>query len=64
VGLKRSGQWLASEEWSFDKVPPGLAALFSCLPTMNRATVAAVVGAVGAAQAVGECLADLFPAAA
>jgi exonuclease SbcD len=41
-------------------VPPGLAALFSCVPTVNRATVAAVVGAGRAAQAVGEQLADLL----
>jgi exonuclease SbcD len=60
VGLTRSGQWLVSEKWGFDNVAPGLAALFSCVPTVNRATVAAAVGAGRSAQAVGEHLADLL----
>ena len=60
VGLTRDGQWQASEGWCFASVPAGLAALFSCLPTVNRATVAAAVGAGQAAQAVGEHMTDLL----
>lgn len=61
VGLTRTGRWLTSEGWRFESVPSGLAALFSCVPTVNRATVATAVGAIQAAQAVGEHLADLLP---
>lgn len=60
VGLTRTGQWLASDGWRLESAPPGLAALFSCVPTVNRATVVATVGASQAAQAVGEHLADLL----
>lgn len=60
VGLTRSGRWLASEGWRFESVPACLAALFSCVPTVNKAMVAATVGAGQAAQAVGEHLADLL----
>lgn len=60
VGLTRTGQWLACDGWRFGCVPSDLAALFSCVPTVNRATVAAAVGAGQAAQAVGEHLVDLL----
>ena len=60
VGLTHSGQWIASEGWRFEHLPDDLQALFSCLPTVNRATVAATVGAGAAAEAVGEHLASLL----
>jgi len=60
VGLTRAGQWVTSEAWRFDAVPAGLQALFSCLPTVNKADVAAAVGAGAAAQAIGEHLAALL----
>ena len=60
VGLTRSGRWLAADGWGFERVPSGLTALFSCVPTVNRAALAATVGAGQAAQAVGEQLADLL----
>jgi exonuclease SbcD len=60
VGLTQDGRWLTSEGWRFDQVPSGLLALFTCVPTVNKAVVAATVGAGAAAQAVGEQLADLL----
>lgn len=60
VGLTPGGRWIASKGWRFDQVPPGLLALFTCVPTVNKAVVAATVGAGAAAQAVGEQLADLL----
>ena len=56
VGLTPEGRWIASDSWCFDRVPNDMRALFSCLPTVNKATVAATVGASAAAQAVGEQL--------
>lgn len=60
VGLTTAGRWVASEAWCFTSVPAGLHALFSCVPTVNKAVVAATVGASSAAQAVGEHLAVLL----
>jgi len=60
VALTREGRWIASPGWRFESLPAGAAALFSCLPTVNKATVAAIVGATEAAQAVGEQLARLL----
>lgn len=58
--LTRQRTWAASEGWCFDTLPTDATALFSCLPTVNKATVAATVGASDAAQAVGEQLARLL----
>ncbi len=60
VVLTAQGQWLVSMGWCFDKLPAGARALFSCVPTVNKAVVAAAVGATDAAQAVGEHLAVLL----
>ena len=60
VGLTPEGRWIASDSWCFDRVPNDMRALFSCLPTVNKATVAATVGASSAAQAVGEQLGILL----
>ena len=60
VGLTADHGWAASEGWRFDSIPAGLLALFTCVPTVNKAVVAASVGAGAAAQAVGEQLADLL----
>ena len=53
VGLTANGRWLASEGWHFTELPSGLRALFSCVPAVNKAVVAATVGASSAADAVG-----------
>jgi exonuclease SbcD len=60
VALMPDGQWLASTEWRFDRLPAGAAALFACVPTVNKAQVAAVAGPTAAAQAVGEQIAALL----
>ncbi|MBN9206168.1 metallophosphoesterase family protein [Methylibium petroleiphilum] len=54
VGLTTAGDWVVSPEWCFDALPEGLVALFSCLPSVNRAAVAATLGAADAAGATGE----------
>lgn len=60
VGLTTDGRWTGSEDWQFSALPSGLRALFSCVPTVNKAVVAATVGANSAAEAVGEHLALLL----
>ncbi|MDP1691880.1 MAG: metallophosphatase family protein [Burkholderiaceae bacterium] len=60
VGLTGAGQWVVSDDWRFDLVPAGAQALFSCVPTVNKAMVAAAVGAGAAAEATGEQLAALL----
>jgi exonuclease SbcD len=60
VALLADGRWLASSAWCFDALPGGVRVLVSCVPTINKAVVAAVVGAAEAAQAVGEHLALLL----
>lgn len=60
VALIEDGHWLESEGWRFEQIPQGTRALFSCVPTVNKAAVAAVVGASEAAAAVGEQLTALL----
>ena len=60
VALMPNGCWQVSEGWRFDVLPDGLMTLFSCVPTVNKAAVAATVGAGAAAAAVGEHLALLL----
>jgi exonuclease SbcD len=60
VGLTTAGDWVVSRGWSFDALHGDLAALFSCLPSVNRAAVAAALGAADAAGATGEHVATLL----
>ncbi|MCU6435242.1 metallophosphatase family protein [Undibacterium sp. Jales W-56] len=60
VALSRDGNWTASDDWRFEQLPSNMRALFSCVPTVNKATVAAAVGAATAAVAVGEQLGVLL----
>lgn len=60
VGLTTAGDWVASPGWCFDALPEGLVALFSCLPSVNRAAIAVVLGAADAAGASGEHVAALL----
>lgn len=60
VALTAEGCWLVSDGWRFDAVPTGTRLLVSCVPTINKAVVAATVGAAEAGAAVGEHLAQLF----
>lgn len=60
VVLTDDGRWHRPHSWLADKVREDDRALFSCVPTVNKASVAATVGAVSAATAVGEELATLL----
>ncbi len=60
VGLTAAGDWVVSPGWCFDVLPEGLVALFSCLPSVNRAAIAAVLGAADAAGATGEHVSALL----
>ncbi|GAB2856115.1 hypothetical protein GCM10027277_25900 [Pseudoduganella ginsengisoli] len=60
VTLLGDGSWLASANWRFDTVPSGARLLCSCIPTLNKAALAATVGAGNAACAMGEHLAMLL----
>ena len=60
VALTGRGGWVRSPSWQFESLPADTVALFSCLPTVNKATVAAAVGAAQAASAVGEHLGRLL----
>lgn len=59
LALMDGGNWVESEGWRFDALPAARAIL-TCVPTMNKANVAAFVGATGAAIAHGEELAALL----
>lgn len=60
VALTTDGTWVESSGWAFDAVPDSSAALFTCIPTVNKAVIGAVVGATNAAAAVGEQLSLLL----
>ena len=60
VGLTPEGRWTESNNWCFDTLPDNLRVLFSCVPTLNKAAVAAAAGAAAAAEAVGEQLGTLL----
>ena len=60
VALVGDGHWLESEGWRFEQIPQSTRALFSCVPTVNKAIVAAAVGATEASAAVGEQLTALL----
>ncbi len=68
VALRQDRTWLGSQGWRFDGVQdvlPDLAhgaarVLFTCVPTVNKATVAASAGAAEAGVALGQELATLL----
>ncbi len=60
VALIEGGTWVASEGWRFETLPDDARIVFSCIPTVNKAAVAAVVGATAAAETVGEQMANLL----
>jgi DNA repair protein SbcD/Mre11 len=60
VAWRRNDGWAASAGWAFDAIPDNAEILFTCVPTVNKAFVAAVVGAEQAAQALGDRLAALL----
>jgi DNA repair protein SbcD/Mre11 len=60
IALTDDGLWVPSEGWRLEQIPPSARALFSCVPTVNKAVVAAAVGATKASAAVGEQLTALL----
>src|ERR1700687_266485 len=60
VALMDDSCWRESPSWRFEQIPPGARAVFSCVPTVNKAIVAAAVGAGEASAAVGEQLTALL----
>ena len=60
VALQENGSWLESEGWRFEEIPHGAVALFTCIPTVNKAVVAATVGAAEAGEALGKELGALL----
>jgi len=60
VALDGEGRWRVSDGWRFEALPDGTRALFSTLPTVNKATVAAAAGAAVAAEEVGMQLSTLL----
>lgn len=57
VALTHNGRWVVSDGWQFDAPPADMTLLCTCIPTMNRAALAAVLPAVDAAGAMGDQLA-------
>jgi DNA repair protein SbcD/Mre11 len=60
VVLLSDDTWQQSNGWRFDALPGDARALFTCVPTVNKATVAASVGAADAGVALGQELAALL----
>ena len=60
VALTDDRRWRASSSWRFETLPNGCMALFTCVPAVNKAVVAATTGAVEAPQAVGDRLSALL----
>ena len=60
VALTVQGTWIEAAGWKFDQLPAGTRALFACVPTVNKAAIAAVIGAADAAVVQGQELATLL----
>jgi DNA repair protein SbcD/Mre11 len=60
VALTGTGQWIASNGWRFDIPPDDMRLLCTCIPTLNKASLAAAFGPVDAAYAMGDQLARLL----
>lgn len=60
VALLSTYRWCGSDGWRFDGVPGGAQVIFTCVPTVNKAIVAASVGAADAGVALGQELAALL----
>lgn len=60
VALLDRGDWEPSATWRFTAVPANARLLCHCLPTLNKATLAAAVGAGDAAISMSDQLATLL----
>jgi exonuclease SbcD len=62
VVFTSAGEWVASGSWRFDALPENSRVVFSCLPSVNKAELAASLGAADAGEAVGQAIASLLGA--
>lgn len=60
VTLTAAGQWQHSDGWRFDTLPHETRLLCTCIPTLNRAALAACSDATVIAETMGEQLARLL----
>ena len=60
LALTSDGEWLASGGWRFDSPPQKANLIISCLPSVNKADVAAAIDAANATEAVGEAIVSLL----
>ncbi len=60
VALTKTGCWIGSNGWHFETLPEDVQLLFTAVPTLNRAALAASVGAPDAACAMGDQLARVL----
>ncbi|MQA40653.1 metallophosphatase family protein [Rugamonas sp. FT29W] len=64
VALDADGRWHASEGWQHTRLPGGTRALFTCVPTLNRAMLAAHCGSaaeLGSAGYIADLLSGYAP---
>jgi exonuclease SbcD len=60
VALIDGGTWCEAEGWRFEQLPACARVVFTCIPTVNKAAVAASVGAAAAGIVLGQELAALL----
>ena len=53
-------EFVASGNWRFDEIPEGTEVLYTCLPSINRADIAARLGVEAAAMETREVVAELL----
>lgn len=60
IALTAGGRWIESQAWRFDAIPADAQALFTCIPTVNKAVLAANADVCRASEAMGQELANLL----
>ena len=61
IALTAGGRWIESQAWRFDAIPADAQALFTCIPTVNKAVLAANADVCRASEAMGQELAICWP---
>jgi len=60
VAIILGGNWVQSAGAQFHAIPPGADAVFSCLPTVNKAYIAAMFGVKGVGAAATSYVTDIL----
>lgn len=60
VALTMEGCWVSSDDWQFESLPGETKLVCTCIPTLNRAALAAVIEPGDVASAMGEQLARVL----